>query len=176
MAGDTPVYRPWAIFRWWFHFEAYAPDVFNKAGMLAGASGFLGCAVWMLGATGHEIAGCCISARLRDFARFGLFMMGGGVAGGQQVLPDDWIAQATTKTYDVDIPGRGYGYQWWTNDYGSYSAQGIYGQGIFVDAARRLVIASNGNWPVATDPDGLVAEREAFYKRVQAAVDREQAA
>ncbi len=133
-------------------------------------------AVWMLGATGHEIAGCCISARLRDFARFGLFMMGGGVAGGQQVLPDDWIAQATTKAYDVDIPGRGYGYQWWTNDDGSYSAQGIYGQGIFVDAERRLVIASNGNWPVATDPDGLVAEREAFYKRVQAAVDREQAA
>ncbi|QUM71454.1 serine hydrolase domain-containing protein [Sphingopyxis granuli] len=133
-------------------------------------------AVWMLGATGHEIAGCCISARLRDFARFGLFMMGGGVAGGQQVLPDDWIAQATTKAYDVDIPGRGYGYQWWTNDDGSYSAQGIYGQGIFVDAERRLVIASNGNWPVVTDPDGLVAEREAFYKRVQAAVDREQAA
>src|SRR5690606_37154693 len=44
MAGDVPVYRPWAIFPWWFHYDAYAPNVFVKAGMLAGASGFLGCA------------------------------------------------------------------------------------------------------------------------------------
>jgi type IV secretory pathway TraG/TraD family ATPase VirD4 len=38
-----PFYRPWALFCWWFQFEAYAPTVFNKAGALAGASGFLGC-------------------------------------------------------------------------------------------------------------------------------------
>lgn len=41
---DTNIYRPWAIFPWWYHFEAYAPEVFDKAGMIAGASGFLGCA------------------------------------------------------------------------------------------------------------------------------------
>ena len=28
----TPVYRPWAIFPWWYHFNAYAPHVFDKAG------------------------------------------------------------------------------------------------------------------------------------------------
>jgi type IV secretion system protein VirD4 len=38
-----PVYRPWSLFAWWYQFEAYAPRVFDKAGMLAGASGFLGC-------------------------------------------------------------------------------------------------------------------------------------
>ena len=42
--GQLPVYRPWALFSWWYHYEAYAPNVFNKAGMLAGASGFFGCA------------------------------------------------------------------------------------------------------------------------------------
>jgi CubicO group peptidase (beta-lactamase class C family) len=129
--------------------------------------------VWMLGPTGHEISGCCMSARLRDYARFGLFMLGGGVAGGQKVLPDDWIAAATTKQTGIDVPGRGYGYQWWTNDDGSFAAQGIFGQGIFIDPKRRLVIASNGNWPTATDPEGVGAAREAFYKTVQAAVDRE---
>ena len=46
---DTPVYQPWAIFRWWFHYEAYAPNVFNKAGMIAGTSGFLGCAAAIAG-------------------------------------------------------------------------------------------------------------------------------
>lgn len=46
---DTPVYRPWAIFPWWYHYEAYAPEVFDKAGMIAGASGFLGCAAAIAG-------------------------------------------------------------------------------------------------------------------------------
>ena len=46
---DTPIYQPWAIFRWWFHFEAYAPDVFNTTGMLAGASGLFGCAAAIAG-------------------------------------------------------------------------------------------------------------------------------
>ncbi len=41
---DTPIYKPWALFGWWFHFEAYAPEIFDKAGAIAGASGFLGCA------------------------------------------------------------------------------------------------------------------------------------
>jgi type IV secretion system protein VirD4 len=40
---ELPIYRPWALFGWWYHFEAYAPAVFDKAGALAGASGFLGC-------------------------------------------------------------------------------------------------------------------------------------
>ncbi|WP_033073206.1 serine hydrolase domain-containing protein [Sphingopyxis sp. MWB1] len=130
-------------------------------------------AVWMLGATGHEISGCCISASLKDYARFGQFILNGGVAGGEKMLPDDWLAAATTRQADIGVPGRGYGYQWWTNDDGSFAAQGIFGQGIFIDPKRKLVIASNGNWPVATDPEGVGAEREAFYKAVQAAVDRE---
>lgn len=131
--------------------------------------------VWMLGATGHEISGCCMSASLRDYARFGQFILNGGIAGGEKMLPDDWLASATTKQADIDVPGRGYGYQWWTNDDGSFAAQGIFGQGIFIDPARKLVIASNGNWPTATDPEGVGTAREAFYKAIQAAIDRESA-
>ena len=131
--------------------------------------GMEGEAIWMLGRTGHEIAGCCISARLRDYARFGLFMLDGG----KDVLPDGWVKAATTKKADIDQPGKGYGFQWWTYDDGSYAAQGIFGQGIFIDPKRNLVIASNGNWPTATDPEGVGKEREAMYQAVQAAVDAE---
>ena len=129
-------------------------------------------ATWLLGSTGHEISGCCIQASTRDFARFGLFMLGGAKIDGVSVLPDGWIAEATTKQAPIGVEGRGYGFQWWTNDEGSYAAQGIFGQGIFIDPARNLVIASNSNWPTATDYEGVGAEREAFYKAVQAAVDR----
>ncbi|RZJ97499.1 MAG: hypothetical protein EOO76_18915 [Novosphingobium sp.] len=43
------IYRPWQIFAWWYHYDAYAPEVFDKAGTLAGASGFLGCAAAIAG-------------------------------------------------------------------------------------------------------------------------------
>jgi type IV secretion system protein VirD4 len=42
--GGFPLYRPWSLFVWWYHFEAYAPLVFDRAGALAATSGFLGCA------------------------------------------------------------------------------------------------------------------------------------
>lgn len=47
--GGTPVYRPWDLFPWWYHFDAYAPHVFDKAGSLAAASGLIGCAAAIFG-------------------------------------------------------------------------------------------------------------------------------
>ena len=131
-------------------------------------------ASWLLGSTGAEISGCCLQASTRDYARFGQFILGGGMAGGKAALPEGWIARATTKQADIGNPGRGYGFQWWTYDDGSYAAQGIFGQGIFIDPKRRLVIASNSNWPRASDPVAGPA-REEFYKKVRAAIDAETA-
>jgi CubicO group peptidase (beta-lactamase class C family) len=132
-------------------------------------------ASWLLGSTGHEISGCCIQASTRDFGRFGLFMLGGGIANGKLVLPDGWIAAATTKQVETTLPGYGYGYQWWTMNDGSFKAKGIFGQGIFVDPKRNLVIASNSNWPQATDRQNGNREekRLMFYRQVQLAIDRD---
>ena len=132
-------------------------------------------ASWLLGSTDHEISGCCIQAATRDFARFGLFMLGGGNADGKSVLPDGWIAEATMKQVDTTRPGYGYGYQWWIWEDGTYMARGIFGQGIFIDPKRKLVIASNSNWPQASDLQGgdQDKKRSAFYKQVQLAVDKE---
>jgi CubicO group peptidase (beta-lactamase class C family) len=127
-------------------------------------------AIWMLGSTGHEVSGCCISAALRDYARFGQFIAEGGKIHGESILPADWLAQATTKRADIGAPGRGYGYQWWTYDDGSFAASGIFGQSIFIDPKRKLVIATNGDWPQAVDPQGLRLARDGFFKAVQAAV------
>jgi CubicO group peptidase (beta-lactamase class C family) len=148
--------------------SAYLQEkIWQPAGMEAEAT-------WLLGATGHEIAGCCLQAATRDFARFGLFVLNGGrpngLANGAQIVPADWFAQATTKQKDIGEPGHGYGFQWWTYDDGSVAAQGIFGQGIFIDPKRHLVIASNANWPRA-DEGPEPAAREAFYKQVQAAID-----
>ena len=55
-------------------------------------------AVWMVDKAGLERGGCCISSMtLRDYARIGLFMLGGGKAGGEQIVPDGWVEEATTN-------------------------------------------------------------------------------
>jgi CubicO group peptidase (beta-lactamase class C family) len=137
-------------------------------------------ASWLLGSTGHEISGCCLQASTRDFARFGLFMLGGGMAEGKSVFPDGWIAAATTKQADTDREygsgyQYGYVYLWWTMNDGSYTARGIFGQGIFIDPKRRLIIASNSNWPQASDRQGgdQDKKRDVFYNQVQLAIDNE---
>lgn len=127
-------------------------------------------AVWMLGSTGHEISGCCLSATLRDYARFGQFIVEGAKIHGKSILSADWLAQATVKQADIGAPGRGYGFQWWTYDDGSFTASGIFGQSIFIDPKRKLVIATNGDWPAAVDPQGLRLARDVFFKAVQSAV------
>lgn len=127
-------------------------------------------ATWLLGSTDHEISGCCIQAATRDMARFGLFVLDDGVIDGRRVVPEDWFREAGSKQADIGEPGRGYGFQWWTFDDGTFAAQGIFGQGILIDPERRLVIASNANWPVASD-HAYWEEREGFYRAVQAAVD-----
>ncbi len=47
--GHFIIYRPWDLFGWWYHFDGYAPKVFNKAGMLAAASGLVGCGAAVIG-------------------------------------------------------------------------------------------------------------------------------
>lgn len=139
-------------------------------------AGMEGQATWLLGKSGHEIGGCCLQAATRDYARFGLFVLTGGKArDGRRMVPDDWFSQATTRQKDIGRPGRGYGFQWWTYDDGTFAAQGIFGQGIFIDPKRKLVIASNADWPRASagpQPE----DRQTFYRQVQALIDAEQQA
>ena len=131
-------------------------------------------ATWLLSKTGKEISGCCVQASPRDYARLGQFILEGAQVNGQGILPDGWLQQATHKQADIGAPGRGYGYQWWTYDNGAFAARGIFGQGIFIDPARQLVIVSNANWHKAGSANNpSYAARETFYQAVQKALDDE---
>ena len=130
-------------------------------------------ATWILSKTGKEIGGCCVQAAARDYARMGLFILNGGKVGGESIVPEGWWQAATTKQADIGQPGRGYGYQWWTYDDGSFAARGIFGQGIFIDPERQLVIVSNANWAGGARDAQAMQARDAFYQAVQRAVDAE---
>jgi CubicO group peptidase (beta-lactamase class C family) len=130
-------------------------------------------ATWIVSKTGQEISGCCVQAAPRDFARFGLFILDGARVNGQSILPDGWLQEATTKQADIGIAGRGYGWFWWTYDDGSFAARGIFGQGIFIDPKRKLVIESNADWGGGATDRVASPAREEFYKTVQKAIDDE---
>lgn len=139
---------------------------------------------WVLdapGSAGREAAAGGISARLRDYGRFGLMFSHGGKIGGRQVVPADWVAAAShpqSPHTQIGALGtnspRGYGYQWWLppgND-GVYMAVGIHGQYIFVDPKRDLVIVKTAAWPTPGGTKALVEETLAFHAGVAAAIDR----
>ena len=133
-------------------------------------------ATWILNRTGNEISGCCLQAAPRDYARFGLFVLDGARVNGQPIVPAGWFPDATTSHTGIGRPGRGYGYQWWTYDDGSFDARGIFGQGIFFDPKRKIVVVSNANWAGGARDRAAAEARDAFYRAVQKAVDDEAAA
>ncbi len=102
-------------------------------------------ALWMLSAdNGDELAGCCISATLRDYARLGIFAMRNGVLqNGVPVLPDGWMQQSITPAPTT----TDYGYLWWLTGSGDYYASGFAGQAIQVYPQQNTIIAMQSFWP-----------------------------
>jgi CubicO group peptidase (beta-lactamase class C family) len=133
-------------------------------------------ATWILNRSGQEISGCCLQAAARDYARFGTFILDGARVDGRSIVPDGWLAEATSTRTGIGQPGRGYGYQWWTYGDGSFTARGIFGQGLYIDPKRRLVIVSSANWAGGARDRAATEARDAFYRAVQQAIDDEAAA
>ena len=104
----------------------------------------------------------------RDNARFGQMIAQNGMWQGQQIVPADWIAESTVGSANT-APGRtGYGYQWWIpvgSDRGQFMARGIYGQYIFIDQARGVVIATNAADRKFRDP-GIDEQNEAIFRLI----------
>lgn len=101
-------------------------------------------ASWLLDRPhGEELGGCCINATLRDYARIGLFALNDGVLPtGERVLPEGFMAESVSPSPGYD----GYGYYWWLHAGGAYEAEGVFGQIIYIDPERDIVIAIHSAW------------------------------
>lgn len=101
---------------------------------------------WLEAPNGLEVAGSGLCATLRDYARFGRFMLEGGVIDGEPVLPEGWTVEAT-RPRELGGGRLDYGYMWWPVPArdgsfadGAFSARGIFGQYIYLNPARRIQI------------------------------------
>ena len=45
----VPLYHPWQFFVWWFEFDAYAPDVFQRGAFVAASGGIAGALAAIIG-------------------------------------------------------------------------------------------------------------------------------
>jgi CubicO group peptidase (beta-lactamase class C family) len=104
-------------------------------------------APWTVDTTGQEVAYCCLNAVLRDWARVGMMLANDGAWNGAQIVPRQWVLDATTPQQPYQRPGSaapfyGYGYQVWLfpGPRRQFALLGIHGQSIFVDPDAKLVL------------------------------------
>jgi len=130
-------------------FEAFMRErLFAPLGMTSAAPRFDG--------AGTFIGSSFCFATPRDFARFGLLYLRGGVWEGRPLLPPAWIDYARTPTFQQpggEIDGA-YGAHWWLDlaGPGSFSANGYDGQYIVLCPRRDLIVVRHGATPVAAQP------------------------
>lgn len=123
---------------------------------------------WSVDPQGLHEGSCCAKLRPQDLARIGRLYLEDGRWDGQQIVPEDWVEEATRPHVDVSYAGTaGYGYMWWTTDVDDQPAFVAYGKGgqvIEVVPHLDLVVV------VATEIDERDPMREATMFSREAAV------
>lgn len=127
--------------------------------------------VWIRDKFGRSVGSSVFNATLRDYGRFGYFILHGAKIKGRAVLPEGWLEDATRSHIKTDWGDVGYGYQWWINPDGTFRAIGIFGQEIFLDRRHDIVIVTNSAWPEADWDPGYDAV-EHFNTAVVAALSQ----
>jgi len=133
-------------------------------------------ATWAKAPDGVETAAGSFNAILRDYGRLGMLLANDGAIGDRQILPKDYLLEATDahRHPDAFAPKRatpyfGYGYQFWTfpGEKRRFALLGVYGQSIFVDPELKLVMvitAATRNASIRNE--SLGRERDALWRSI----------
>ncbi len=151
-------------------------ELFNPAGITRQQ--------WEMFVSGYPNGGAGIDMRSRDLARFGQLFLQDGMSGDRRILPEGWVASATTPAYSWrntfgPLRAMSYGYLWWTDDNDGdpvYFAWGYGGQFVYVKPSSRLVVVTTTNWAgVSSEPGGESAMSRAtmnlIHEHIVPAID-----
>jgi CubicO group peptidase (beta-lactamase class C family) len=130
---------------------------------------------WLEAPGGLEVAGSGMFATLRDYARFGRFILDDGVIDGERVLPEGWM-RAAGAPREINGQRVDYGYMWWivpgadgSLDDGAFTARGIFGQLMYINPKHRVicaVLSARSKPPTMVNP--AVADNAFFNAVVKA--------
>ncbi len=96
-----------------------------------------------------------LSLRPRDMAKLGYLYLHNGQWNGKQIAPAEWVQASTTGHKETKglmnaAEDDGYGYYWWIDSFGGYSAHGHGGQYVFVLPQLDMIVVFTGS---LADPD-----------------------
>ena len=103
---------------------------------------------------GTFVASSYVHATARDFARFGLMLCRGGLAGTQRIVEASWIDGLRVPISLDPDDGRWYSLQTWLagDDLGTFWCNGYEGQRIVAVPPLDLVIVRTGSTPAEQSP------------------------
>jgi len=136
--------------------------------------------LWRAAASGLERAGGNFNATARDYARLGLLLAHDGRRPDRpdlaEIVPSSFLIEATDWRQQPPAfspmkatPYLGYGYQTWTfpGPNRRFALLGVYGQAIFVDPARKLVMVHlAANATASTGQTSMGRERDRLWRGV----------
>jgi len=112
---------------------------------------------WEKDVNGITVGFAGLHLKAHDLSKFGQLLLNEGSWKGQNLIPKQYIQEATQKQIDTSGFDKyfatrdhksGYGYQIWMNSYpGSYRIDGLYGQYVVIIPAKDAVITYVSNEP-----------------------------
>ena len=109
------------------------PRLFAPLGIIA--------PTWETDPMGYSFGAGGLFLCVSELLRFGELLLAGGKWNSRQLIPADYIAEASSK--QVENGGEGYGYLFWRGAHNTYRADGKYGQYAIVLPDDNAVIAVN---------------------------------
>jgi CubicO group peptidase (beta-lactamase class C family) len=131
-------------------------------------------AAWIVGVDGQEQAMGGFNAVLRDYARLGRLMADDGRVGSDQVVPLEYLLDATDIARQPEAfrpmkatPYFGYGYQFWLLPMRerTFAMLGIFGQAVYVQPKSKIVMVHMSVNATPKDPESNI-ERDALWRGV----------
>lgn len=121
-------------------------------------AGMSSSAYWNTDLYGKELGFMALNATLRDYAKLGLLMLNNGTLNGHRIVSSAWVETATSPAKPYLERGKiygewGYQHQWWLpkGNNQDFAAIGIWGQMIYVNPAKNVVIVKSAADPKFKD-------------------------
>lgn len=103
---------------------------------------------WKKTATNTPLAASGLYLSMENMVKIGYLYLCNGAWKGHQIIPKSWVQDSlhvhvVSANGPVNFPGKilGYGYHWWQNPYGGFSARGVTGQNVHILPQENMVIA-----------------------------------
>ena len=117
---------------------------------------------WPVDPQGYHVGGTGLRLTARDLAKLGYLYLNGGRWEGEQLIPADYVADATSSTGPGSNLSMGYGWHWWVaveDGHHTFSARGLGGQYIYVVPDLDLITV------VTSDPEVSGADPKILITR-----------